>query len=102
MGEDKVANFDRLVAGEAGLGQRLVGRFAVFELSKPPTARRSVFSEVLDHELNVRGGPGHERLGAAEDFVVRLRRNVIPGQPGDDCAVRKRQLSLPFVPSGPA
>jgi hypothetical protein len=42
--EDKVASFDWLVAGEAGLKQNLVGRLAVFELSKPPTARRSVFS----------------------------------------------------------
>jgi hypothetical protein len=44
MGEDKVASFDRLVAREAGFEQRLVGRSAVFELSKPPTARRRVFS----------------------------------------------------------
>jgi hypothetical protein len=64
-------------------------------LSKPPTARRSVFSEVLDHELNVGGGPGHERLGTAKDSVVFLRRNITPGQPGDDCAVRERQLFFP-------
>jgi hypothetical protein len=43
-GEDKVASLDRLVAGEASLEQNLVGRFAVFELSKSPTARRGVFS----------------------------------------------------------
>jgi len=29
MGEDKVASFDRLVAGEASFEQRLIGRFAV-------------------------------------------------------------------------
>jgi hypothetical protein len=45
MGEDKVASFDRLVAGEAGFVHRLVGRFAVFiELSEAPAARRGVSS----------------------------------------------------------
>src|SRR5271154_3918804 len=76
VGEDKVASFDRLVARKAGFEQRFVRRFAVFELSKSPATRRSVFSGVLHHELNVRGGTGHERLGTAKDFVVFLRRNV--------------------------
>jgi hypothetical protein len=35
MSEDKVTSFDRFVAGKAGFEQRRVGRFAVFELSKP-------------------------------------------------------------------
>src|SRR5580700_8490826 len=43
-GEDKVASFDRLVAGEAGSEQRLVRGFAIFELSEAPAARRRVFS----------------------------------------------------------
>jgi hypothetical protein len=30
-------------------------------------------------KLNVRGGPGHERLETAKDFVIFLRRNVTPG-----------------------
>src|SRR5580693_2076891 len=94
-GEDKVASFDRLVAGEAGLEQRLVRGFAVSKLCETPAARRGVFSRVLHHELNVGGGPCHERLGTAKDFVVFLRRNVTPGQPGDDRAVRKRQLPFP-------
>ena len=79
MGEDKVASFDRLVAGKAGFEQRRVGRFAVFELSKPPATCRGIFFRVLDHKLNVRGGSGHERLGAAKDFVVFLGRNITPG-----------------------
>src|SRR5579864_357501 len=78
--EDKVTSLDRLVARKAGFEQRRVRRFAVFELSKPPTTRRSVFLGVLDHKLNVRGGSGHERLGAAKDFVVFLGRNVTPGR----------------------
>ena len=44
MSENEVSSFDRLVAGEAGFEQRLIRRFAVFELSEPPAARRSVFS----------------------------------------------------------
>ena len=44
MGEDKVASFDRLVAGEAGFERRRGVRFAVFELSESPTTRRGVFS----------------------------------------------------------
>jgi hypothetical protein len=44
MGENKVASFDGGVAGKAGFEQRLVGRLAVFELSKPPASRREVSS----------------------------------------------------------
>ena len=43
MREDKVPGFDRLVTGVAGFEQRLVGRFAILELSEPPAARRGVF-----------------------------------------------------------
>ncbi len=44
-GEDKVASFGRLVAGEAGFVHRLVGRFAIFiKLSETPAARRGVLS----------------------------------------------------------
>ena len=42
--EDKVASFDRLVAGEAGFELRVVVRFSVLELSETPAARRGVFS----------------------------------------------------------
>jgi hypothetical protein len=39
-GEDKVARFGLIVAGEAGLHERLVVRwFAVLEVSETPTAR---------------------------------------------------------------
>src|SRR5687767_10068924 len=43
-GEDEVASFDSMVAGKAGVEHRLVGGFAVVELSEPPAARRRVFS----------------------------------------------------------
>jgi hypothetical protein len=36
--EDKVVGLGSLVAGKAGHVHRLVGGFAVVELSKPPTA----------------------------------------------------------------
>ena len=43
-GEDEVASFGRLVAGEAGLVLCLIGRFAVLiKLGEPPAARRYVF-----------------------------------------------------------
>ena len=42
-GEDKVASFGLLVAGKAGFHERLVGRFAVVEVSESPAARRGVF-----------------------------------------------------------
>jgi hypothetical protein len=82
------------VAGKAGFEQRRVGRFAVFELSKPPASGGGVFFRVLHHKLNVRGGSGHERLGAAKDFVVFLRRKVAPGEACDDCAFREGQFPL--------
>jgi hypothetical protein len=42
--EDKVASFDGLVAGKAGVVHRLVGGFAVVKVSEPPAAGRGVFS----------------------------------------------------------
>src|SRR5262250_926362 len=44
-GEDKVASFGLIVAGKAGTHKRLVARFAVFEVSEPPTARHGVLFE---------------------------------------------------------
>jgi hypothetical protein len=44
MGKEIVPSLGGLVARKAGLEQRLVGVFAVFELSEPPAARRSIFS----------------------------------------------------------
>src|SRR5262245_52555349 len=43
-GEDKVASLDGLVARKAGVVHRLVGGFAVVEVSEPPAAGRGVFS----------------------------------------------------------
>jgi hypothetical protein len=76
----------RLVARIARLHLRLGSRLSVLvELRVPPARRRGVLLRVLDHELQVpvRGRPGYEGLGAAEDLVVLLRRNVRPGNPGD-------------------
>ena len=73
MGEDEIASFGLIVAGEAGIHQRLVARFAVFEVSERPAARLGVLFRVLDHKLNIRGSARNERLGSAKDFVVFLR-----------------------------
>ena len=62
MSEDVVATFGRLVAGEASFVQRLVARFAVGEVGESPAASRRVLFRVLDHELNILGGPGNGRL----------------------------------------
>ena len=47
MGEDKVANFGRLVAGKAGFVHSLVVRFAVGELSEPQPPVEAYFLESL-------------------------------------------------------
>jgi hypothetical protein len=91
-GEDKVARFNLIVAGEAGLHERLFARFAVLEVSETPTARCGVFLCVLDHKLNVRRGAGYERLGLAKDLVVFLRRHVTVMQSGNDSPVWERDL----------
>jgi hypothetical protein len=70
VSKDKVARFGLLVAGKAAFHKRRVARFAVCEVTKPPAAGGGVLGCVLDHKLNVRGGPGNERLGLAKDFVV--------------------------------
>src|SRR5436190_1542937 len=94
-GEDKIAGLDRLMTGVAALHERRVGRFAVVEVSVAPAAGRSVFFGVLDHELNaVLGTAGHEGLRPAKGYVVFLRRVETPRQPGDDGAIRKRDLSF--------
>jgi hypothetical protein len=95
MRVDKVASFDKLMAGKAGSMHRLVGRFAVFELSEPPAACRGVFSRVLHRQLKIDGSAGNEGLSLTKDFVVFLRRNVTPGEPRNDCAIGVRQLSFP-------
>ena len=63
-GEDIVAILSRLVAGEAGLVQRLVARFAVREVGESPAGGRGVLLRVLDHELDIHGGTGDEGLEA--------------------------------------
>src|SRR5471030_2441027 len=99
MDEYKVAVLRRFVTVETCLVQRLLAGFSVFKISEPPTARRRVFFRVLDHELDIRGGPDDEGLSAWEcarqDFVVVLGRDAIPMQRGDDRAVRERNRPLP-------
>ena len=46
-GEDKVACFGRLVAGKAGLVQRLVARLSVLKVSESPAAVAAYFFESL-------------------------------------------------------
>src|SRR6516164_7865308 len=95
-GEDKVARFDLIVAGEAGFHERLVARrFTVLEVSETPTARCGVLFCVLDHKLNVCWGTGYERLGLTKDFVVFLRRHVTVMQSGNDRAVWERLRGRP-------
>src|SRR5688572_27265528 len=95
-GEDKIASFDRLVAGVALSHQGLTGGFAVVEVSEPPAARRGILLRVPDHELDpVLRVTRHEGLGPAKGPVVLLRGVVTPGEPGNDGAVRKRQLPRP-------
>ena len=50
--------FSRRVAGEAFCVQRLIARFAVREVGETPAAGSRVFFRILNHELNVHGGPG--------------------------------------------
>ena len=95
MGEDKVATFDGNVAGKTVLHCHVVG-LAVVKLREPPAAGRGVPFGVLEHKLNIRRGPGHERLGTTKGFVVFLRRDVTPRKSGDDRAVREREFSVPI------
>src|SRR5512147_422455 len=88
----EAALVDDRVAGKAGVVHRLVGGFAVVKVSEPPAAGRGV----LDHKLNpVLGWPGHERLETAKGFATFLQRDVIPGEPGNDGAVREWKLPFP-------
>ena len=64
MSENVVAIFYRQVAGEPGLVQRLVASFAVREIGISPAASRGVLFRVLDHELDIHGGPGNEKFEA--------------------------------------
>jgi hypothetical protein len=73
------------MAGKARLHQIGIAERAVFvEVTKAPAARSGVLSRIFDHKLNIRGRPRNERLGAAEDFVVFVRRRVTPVQGGND------------------
>ncbi len=52
MGEDKVASFSLIVAGEAGIHECLFAGFAVFEVSEPPAACPGVLFRVLADHIN--------------------------------------------------
>ena len=93
--ENEVMIFGRQVAGEAGLHQLRVSGFAVGKVAETPTACGGVFLCVLDHELHVHARAGNERLDAGarkafgQDFVVVLRRDLVPVERGNDCASGK-------------
>src|SRR5580693_5185249 len=93
--KDKVGRFGLLVAGEAAFHKRRITSFAVCEVTESPSAGRRVLFGVLDHKLNVRRGPGNERLGLPEDFVVFVRRDITVVQSSNDGAVRVRKLVIP-------
>src|ERR1700721_1726172 len=82
------------MTGKACFVQCLTVRFAVLELSKPPARRRGVFLRILDHELEIRRGPGNERLFSAKDRVVLGRWDVLPGKPRNHRAIRERTRSV--------
>jgi hypothetical protein len=65
------------------------------EMTKSPAAGRRILCRVLNHELNVCGGAGNERLRLAEDLVVCIRLDISVMQRGNDCAVR--EWVLPFL-----
>ena len=96
MGEEIVVSFGGLVASEATLVHRLVCRFTVFELGESPATRVRVFCRVLDHKLNVNRRPGDEGLETAKRFIVFLRLDVAPGQPGNNCSVRQGERFIPI------
>src|SRR5471032_2073685 len=94
MSENKVTVFDWLMASEAGSTNCGISRLPIFELRKAPTAGRSIFFGVLDHELDVGGCPGYKRLVTAKDLIVLVRDSVDPSQAGNDRAIRKWALSI--------
>src|SRR5215475_1640788 len=94
LGVNVVTSFDRHVARETSVEIRLWIRFAVFELSEPPTARLGVFLGIFDHELDIQGRTGNKRLFTSKYFIVFLRRSVTPGQPRNDCSVREWKPSF--------
>jgi hypothetical protein len=74
----------------------VVARFAIrVEEPEPPAARSRILCRVLDLELNVCGGAGHEGLFVTKDVVVLRRRDILVVQTDDDRAVRKGEL--PFT-----
>jgi hypothetical protein len=64
------------------------------EMTESPAARRRVFCRILNHELNVGGSAGNEKLRFAEDLVVLIRWDVLVMQGGDDCAIWEGVLSF--------
>src|SRR5580698_3230137 len=84
------------VTGEACFVLRLIDWFAVDEPAESPTAACSVLFGILDHDLNGRGAPGNESLELSQGAVVLNRRHMLPGNLGQDRAVRKGKRPLPI------
>lgn len=94
MSKNQVAPICLLVAWETTFHKRRVARFAVLEVTEAPAAGRSVLLRVLDHELNVRGCSGNERLSLAKYLVVFLRRHDAVVQCSNDRAIREWKPSF--------
>jgi hypothetical protein len=83
-----MAFYAGLMASEAGVVLRLVGRFAADETAKTPPARSSIFAGILDHDLDRRGRTGDR---SRPEFG---RLNMLPGQFHQNGAVRKWQRTV--------
>ena len=94
MGEDQVGGCSFLVARETGLHEGRGRGFAVLKVTESPAAGCGVFCRVLDHELNVGGSAGNERLDLAEDFVVLVLWNVLVMKSDEDRAVGERIFAV--------
>jgi hypothetical protein len=78
-GEDKVARFDLIVAGEAGLHERLVGRFAPpWGSWVPPWASRAPRAVLRAGDPGDLGGEDHDQGDEDSDLDHRLSRHGKP------------------------
>ena len=68
--------------------ERLVGRFAVVELSETPATGRGVLFRVFDHDLNVRRGAGYERF--RQELRRLFRREAVLENTAKDIALCER------------
>jgi len=83
------------MAGGAGFERCLCTRFTIcVEVRVSPAGGRGVLDGIFNHELDVRGCSGNERLRIAKDFVIFGGRGVFVMQGGDNGAVGIRELAV--------